>query len=117
MCASYRGLNNITHPFEYPIGHYYAAIEDLCDTAGTLFCICDKAQGYRQIGVKSDDQQKLAFLGPDGLKYTFKVMPFGKINAPSFYTAMIWTFQDAWILLFCLEYNGQNIEFNHSDTS
>ena len=59
MCVSYRGLNGITKPFEYPIGRCDAAIEDLGDSAGTLYFIClDKAQGYHQIGVNKCDRQK-----------------------------------------------------------
>ena len=47
MCVSYRGLDMVTQPFEYPIGRYNAAIEDLGDSAGILWLIClDKVQGY-----------------------------------------------------------------------
>ena len=67
MCVSYRGLNKVTNPFEYPIGRCDNAIEDLGDASGTLYCIClDKAQGCHQIGVKKSDKEKLAFFGPDG---------------------------------------------------
>ena len=34
MCVSYRGLNKSTNPFEYPIGRWDSAIEDLGDAAG-----------------------------------------------------------------------------------
>ena len=96
----------VTHPFEYPIGRCDSFIEDLGGSAGILFFIClDKYQGYHQIRVKRSHQQKLAFFGPDGLNYTFKVLPFGLTNSPPFYTAMIRQFQDEWILLFMLECN------------
>ena len=85
MCVSYRGLNKVTNPFEYPIGRCDSAFKDLGDASGTLYFIClDKAQGYHQIGVKKSDKDKLTFFGPDGKKYTFKVMPFGPINAPNY---------------------------------
>ena len=101
MCVSYRGLNMVTQPFEYPIGRCDAAIENLGDSAGMLWFIClDKAQGYHQIGVRKCDRQKLAFFGPEGLKWTFKVLPFGTTNAPPFYIAMIRQFQDEWTLIF-----------------
>ena len=93
-------------------------ILDSWGPAGVLWFICiDKAQGYHQIGVKHGDREKLAFFGPDSLKYTFKVLPFGPTNTPSFYTAMIRQFQDEWTLLFRLECNRQNIEYNHKHTS
>ena len=118
MCVSYRGLNMVTQPFEYPIGRCDAAIEDLGDSAGTLYFIClDKAQGYHQIGVKRGDQEKLAFFEPDALKWTFTILPFGPTNTPPFYTAMIRQFQDEWTLLFRLECNRQSIDYNHEKTS
>ena len=47
MCVSYRGLNKVTNPFEYPIGRCDAAIEDLGDGSGFLYFISlDCAQGY-----------------------------------------------------------------------
>ena len=40
MCVSYRQLNQVTNPFEYPIGRFNTAIEDLVDAAGELlFCV------------------------------------------------------------------------------
>ena len=53
MCVFCRGLNKVTHPFEYPIGRCDSAIEDLGDTSSTLYFMClDKAQGHHQIGVE-----------------------------------------------------------------
>ena len=43
-------------------------------------------------------------------------MPFGPMNAPSFYTAMIRQFQDEWIHLFRLEYNKQIIDYDSNVT-
>jgi len=80
----------VTQLFEYPIGRYDGAIEDLGDSAGILWLIClDKAQGCHQIEVRKCDCQKLAFFGPEGLKWTFKVLSLGPTNVPPFYTAMI----------------------------
>ena len=36
ICVSYRGLNKVTNPFEYPIGRCDSAIKDLGDASGTL---------------------------------------------------------------------------------
>ena len=108
----------VTQPFEYPIGRCDAAIEDLGYSAGILCFIClEKAQGYHQIGVRACDLQKLAFSGHEGLKWTFKVLPFGPQNSPPFYTAMIRQFQDKWTLLFRLECNRKNIEYNHKQVN
>ena len=99
----------MTNPFEYPIERCDTVVEYLGDSAGELVFCLDKAQGYHQVGAKQCDRPKLAFFGPDGRKYTLKVMPFGPMNAPSFYTAMIRKFQDEWTLLFRLECNRTKI--------
>ena len=66
MCVSYRKLNSVTHPFEYPIPRCDNAIEDFGNAHGTLFMMSlDNRQGYHQIAVNPGDQEKLAFFGPD----------------------------------------------------
>jgi hypothetical protein len=101
MCVSYRRLNQITLPFEYPIPRCDDAIDNFGDSAGRLFFISlDNKTGYHQISVRSQDQEKLAFFSPDHKKYTFTVMPFGPRNAPAFYTAMMRVFEDEWNALF-----------------
>ena len=98
---SYRALNKVTAPFQYPIGRCDDAIEHLGDGAGVLlFISIDCAQGYHQIKVWWKDQDKLAFFAPDGKKYTYTVMPFVPVNAPSFYTAIVRRFQAEWMHLF-----------------
>ena len=67
MCISYRALNKITHPFQYPIGRYNNSIENLGDGTGVLYFITlDCAQGYHQIRVWYGGQEKLAFFAPNG---------------------------------------------------
>ena len=89
MCVSYRGLNKVTNPFEYPIGRCDDAIEDVGDGVGHIYYIdLDSASGYHQVAVMKQDQPKLAFFAPDNEKYTFKVMPFGPRNAPPFFTCI-----------------------------
>eukprot|EP00978_Attheya_sp_CCMP212_P015878 scaffold41044_cov68-Attheya_sp.AAC.3 len=67
LCVSYRKLNTVTLPFEYPIPRCDDAIEDLGDGAGRLhFISLDARQGYHQVSVRLCDQEKLAFFGPDG---------------------------------------------------
>ncbi|MGH7974284.1 MAG: reverse transcriptase family protein, partial [bacterium] len=81
MCVSYRKLNSVTKPFEFPIPRCAEAVEDLGDASGRIYFISvDARQGFHQIRVRECDQEKLAFFGPDGKKYTFVVMPFGPMN-------------------------------------
>jgi hypothetical protein len=105
MCVSYRRLNQVTLPFEYPIPRCDDAIDNFGDSAGRLFFISlDNKTGYHQISVRFYDQEKLAFFGPDHKKYTLVVMPFGPRNDPAFYTAMMGIFQDEWTALFLHRY-------------
>ena len=103
MCVSYRNLNAVTKPFTYPIPRCDNAISSLGPVVygdDILFISLDAKQGYHQILVKPSDREKLAFFAPNGMKYTFKVMPFGPTNAPSFYTCMMHQLQKDWELLF-----------------
>ncbi len=38
--------------------------------------------GYLQLAVTLASQEKLAFQGPDAIKWTYHVMPFGPTNGP-----------------------------------
>ena len=117
MCISYRGLNKITNPFEYPISRCDVVIEDLGDGSGMIFFIClDAAQGYHQIRVRAADMEKLAFFAPDGRKYTYTVMPFGPRNAPTFYTLVTRMIQDEATALFRLLCNETEVNL-HRDES
>ena len=117
MCVSYRSLNSVTKPFTYPIPRCDDAIGSLNLGAGRIYIITvDARQGYHQVAVRSADKEKLAFFAPNGKKYTYKVMPFGPMNAPAFYTYMMQQFRDEWDALFYLilnemkELNGQAIK-------
>jgi hypothetical protein len=97
MCVSYRRLNSITKPFQFPIPRCDDAIDILGVCIGVLlFIALDAKQGYHQIAVKHSDMEKLAFFAPDGLKYCYTVMPFGPTNAPAFYTCMMTQFKTEW---------------------
>ena len=103
MCVSYRKLNSVTKPFQYPIPR--------CDDAITMMVVgdtviwiitVDARQGYHQVSVRQVDREKLAFFAPNYKKYAFKVMPFGPTNAPPFYTCMMHQLRDEWEILFLI---------------
>ena len=103
MYVSYRRLNSVTKPFQFPIPRCDDSINILEQGLGTLFTVAlDANSGYHQVKVKENDQDKLAFFAPDNQKYTFTVMPFGPCNAPSFYTCMMLNFKTEWDTLFLL---------------
>ena len=63
MCVSYRRLNIITKPFQFPIPRCDNAITILGEGADNNWIISlDARQGYHLIAVHMVDQEKLAFL-------------------------------------------------------
>ncbi len=56
----------------------------------------DAPQGYHQIGVKPVSQEKLAFAGPDAMKWTSNVMPFGPVNEPVTFITFIHDIYSSW---------------------
>ena len=63
MCVSYWGLNRITEPFTFPITRCDDSINQLGEGSMAIFFITlDAHQGYHQIMVRLEDQEKLAFL-------------------------------------------------------
>ena len=97
MCINYRPLNAVTLPFAYPIPRCDDAISDFGVGCIIIFFISlDARSGFHQIKVAADSQEKLAFMAPDFQKYTFDVLPFGPMNGPPVYTAMMVLLQRQW---------------------
>ena len=63
MYVSYRRLNAVTKPFQFPIPRYDDAIT-ISECGAVLIWIIslDARQGYHQVEVRFADQEKLAFL-------------------------------------------------------
>lgn len=114
MCVSYRGLNAVTSPFEYPIPRNDEALDNFGVGAGKLYWISvDAKSGYHQIAVRAKDQEKLAFYLPDDTKETFTVMPFGPKNAPACYTVLMYFMRLEWEALFAEKFpelSGHTVE-------
>ena len=86
MCVDFTDLNRACpkDSFSMPL------IDQLVDvTVGhPRMSFLDAFQGYHQIPLVLEDQEKKAFVTPIG-NYHYKVMPFGLINAGSTYQRMI----------------------------
>ena len=97
MCVSYRGLNNVTKVYEYPIPRCDMAITIVEVDSSKMWIITgDTKQGYHPISVRECDIEKLVFFTPDNREYAFKVMPFGPVNTPTFYICMMKIFREEW---------------------
>ena len=101
MCVSYRKLNGIIIPFEFPIPRCDDAISNVGAISNKIWILSlDARQGYHQIPVCHFNREKIALFAPDKQRYTFLVVPFGTIYAPGLYSAMMKSFKDEWDMLF-----------------
>jgi hypothetical protein len=48
-----------------------------------FFWLLDTPMGYHQLAVALASQEKLALQGPNAIKGTYTVMPFGPTNGPA----------------------------------
>jgi hypothetical protein len=56
----------------------------------------DAIMGYHQLSVSSESQEKLAFQGPNAIKWTYNVMPFGPTNGRATFMMMIHNVDSVW---------------------
>ena len=86
VCVDFTDLNKACPKDPFPMPR----IDQLVDaTIGhPRMSFLDAFQGYHQIPLATDDQEKTAFVTPVG-NYHYKVMPFGLKNAGSTYQRMI----------------------------
>ena len=94
LCVSYRKLNAITKPFQYPIPRCDDAVEEI-DTQARYFISIDLDSGYWQVRASKNARERLAFFTPDGKK-TFCRMPMGAVNAMSVFCSMMNIFRGRW---------------------
>ncbi|XP_074559159.1 uncharacterized protein LOC141815103 [Curcuma longa] len=86
VCVDFRDLNKACPKDCYPLPR----IDQLVDsTAGCEYiCMLDAYQGYHQIPLSVDDQDKVSFITADGT-FCYTVMPFGLKNAGATYQRLM----------------------------
>ncbi len=85
-CIDYRGLNNVTVKFRYPLQLIPSALEQLREA--TIYTKLDLRSAYNLIRIKEGDEWKTAFLTTRG-HYEYQVMPYGLANSPTVFQSFI----------------------------
>ena len=99
VCVDFTDLNRACPKDPFPMPRIDQLVDTTVGYPGMSFL--DAFQGYHQIPLATDDQEKTAFITPVG-NYHYKVTPFGLKNAGSTYQRMM-------IKMFELQL-GKNVE-------
>ncbi len=93
--VNYILLNFVTRIIAYPIPHCDLAIDEEFRLA-FFFWLWDAPIGYHQLAVALASQEKLAFQGPNAIKWTHTIMPFGPMNGPAMFINFIHNVDSQW---------------------
>ena len=86
VCVDFTDLNRAYPKDPFPMPRIDQLVDVTVDHPRMSFL--DAFQGYHQIPLTTDDQEKTAFVTPMG-NYYYKVIPFGLKNAGSTYQRMM----------------------------
>ncbi len=85
-CIDYWGLNDITVKNRYPLPLMSSAFEIL--QGAKIFTKLDLRNAYHLVRIKEGDEWKTAFNTPVG-HFEYRVLPFGLVNAPAVFQALV----------------------------
>jgi hypothetical protein len=95
FCVNYVPLNAVTRIITYQIPRCDLAVSEEFGT-GQWMWLYDGPSGYHQLADAAASQEKLAFQGPDAIKWTFTVMPFGRTSGPAMFVNVIFDVDSQW---------------------
>ncbi len=95
FCVNYIPLNQVTRLIAFPIPRCDMAIGMAFGSSKFLW-MYDAPMGYHQLLISPKTQEKLAFQGPNAIKWTYTVMLFGPTNEPATFIQMIHDLDSAW---------------------
>ncbi|KAL0319786.1 UNVERIFIED_CONTAM: Pro-Pol polyprotein [Sesamum radiatum] len=86
MCVDFSDLNKVCPKDSYPLPRIDALIDS---TSGCeLMSFLDAFQGYNQIRLADEDQEKTSFVTDQGI-FCYNIMPFGLKNAGATYQRLV----------------------------
>lgn len=113
FAVDYRKLNAVTKQHTFPLPR----LEDVFDTIGiskaNIFSTLDLASGFWQIPMDPETAHKSAFVTPTGI-YQWKRMPFGLVNAPASFQALMTQVLKGLNWKTCLVYVDDILVFSNS---
>jgi hypothetical protein len=80
ICVDYKELNNETHKDHFPLPFIYQVLDLLA--GNKYFSFLDGFNGYNQIQISPEYQEKTMFTCPWGI-FSYRVLPFGLCNSPA----------------------------------
>ena len=86
LCIDYRGLNQITVRYSYPLPLIAMAIESM--HGARFFTKLDLRSEYNLVRIRGGDEWKTAFSTTSG-HYEYLVMLYGLMNAPSVFQSFV----------------------------
>jgi hypothetical protein len=86
MCIDYTDLNKHYPKDPFPLPRIDQVVDST--TGSVLLCFLNCYSGYHQIALNPDDEDKTAFITPNGI-YCYKVMTFGLKNVGATYQKAI----------------------------
>ena len=88
FAVDYRKLNKVTVPMSFPLPHMESVFDAIGECQAQYFSSLDLKSGFWQVPLSESSKHKSAFVTQTGI-YQFKRMPFGLMNSPITFQAMM----------------------------
>ncbi|CAC5364966.1 Transposon Ty3-G Gag-Pol polyprotein,Transposon Ty3-I Gag-Pol polyprotein,Retrovirus-related Pol polyprotein from transposon 297,Retrovirus-related Pol polyprotein from transposon 17.6 [Mytilus coruscus] len=88
MAIDYRKVNSLSIPQTFPLPHMESVFDAIGEVKARYFSCVDLKSGFLQVPLTEESKHKSAFITQTGI-YQFKRMPFGLMNSPITFQAMM----------------------------